>query len=132
MNHKHAITLILLTAALIGCVTASAERRALQSIGTVALTTDAAIGAYDTWLQTHPGTHRGDIVRARRAVQAYTNSLAVARTAVISYKSGTADKAALDKALDALAASSTNVVQLVGAIQQATGTVVTPTRTPNR
>lgn len=108
------LTLTLLLTAL-GCAGLSAERRALNTIGTIGTTANAAIGAYHVYLQSN-AVPPAQFDAAAKAIRAYSQANQTARTAITSYKSGTTDRAALDRAIDALAAASTDLVTLISTI----------------
>ena len=110
---KNLTSLLALALIAFACGCASSGRAALNTIGTVGATADAAIGAYDTWLQAHPETPIEHVREVRRAVLAYTASIQAARLAVVAYKQGGMDQATLDSALDALSAASAEVVRVI-------------------
>ena len=107
-----------------GC--ASPERTALNTIGTVGATADAAIGAYGTYIVTHP-VPEAQVRAVREATKAYLAAVSASRLAVIAYKQGSIDKPALDRAVDALAAASAEVVRLIAI---ATGDIPSATLGP--
>ncbi len=112
-NLTNIIALVALTL-LVGCAT-TAEKNALTTVGTVGALADAAIGAYDTYSQNNPVPIE-QVRQVRRAVQSYTLAISTARLAITSYKSGDLDKTALNRAIDALSASSAELVRLVSAL----------------
>ncbi len=106
---------LLFIVALLGC--ASPERAALNTIGTVGHTADAAIGAYSVYIETHD-VPREEILQVRRTVKAYILSLEVARKAVTEYKAGKGTKEAMNIAIDAFSVSSSEIIKLIQLLTQ--------------
>lgn len=90
----------------------SPEHTAYVTIGSVGSSANAAIGAYSEYIKSHE-VPADQIKTVRKAVEAYVAANETARKAVASLKSGAGSQADVDRAIDAAAASSADLISLV-------------------
>lgn len=105
-----ALTGIIASIGLTGC--ASLETDAYKVIGSIAVSTDGARKGWNDYVRAgHASVQQ--VKDVADAYDKYTSAMAVAESAVTSYKTGATDKTALQKALDAVIAASGDMIALV-------------------
>lgn len=93
------VTLVLL------CACSHLERNSYISIGSIGATANAAIGAYNSYVQVHGATPE-QLASARHVVTLYVDAMETARHVTVAFKNGQAKEPAVGAALTALTAAS--------------------------
>ena len=98
-----------------GCATP--ETTAYKTTAVISQTVDSSRQAWNNYVSQGKAT-KDEVVAVHAAYSKYQAAMAIAEAALITYKQNNATKPALDSALAALAATSTEVITAIATFQK--------------